>query len=103
VNESKLRPKVVLWWGIGLTLAGMLLTTSMPFLGHAMTGSYNTASGVDQGLLTGLSYIGQLIAQTVPPLGVALIGASVVMAYLGRLLTPARERVAVAAGVADED
>jgi len=99
VNESKLRPKVVLWWGIGLTVGGMLLTTFLPFLGNAMTGAYDAATSVDQGLLTGLMYIGQLIAQVVPPLGVALIGASVVMAYVGRLLTPTRERVAVA----DED
>ena len=32
MDESKLRPKVVLWWGIGLALAGMLLEVLVPGL-----------------------------------------------------------------------
>lgn len=96
MTGSRLRPKVVLWWGIVLTIGGMLLTTFLPVLGYAVTGTYNTSSGVDQGMLTSLQFVLQLIGQVVPPLGVALIGASVVMAYVARLLparTPAAESV----------
>ncbi|MGO4536243.1 hypothetical protein [Leifsonia sp. 2MCAF36] len=87
--ESKLRPKVVLWWGIGLTLGGLVLTTVYPALAYGVMPQNLGAGGVDQGMLTASSYVVQLISQVVPPLGVALIGASVVMAYVGRLLVPA--------------
>ncbi|MGO4299445.1 hypothetical protein [Leifsonia sp. RAF41] len=91
--ESKLRPQVVLWWGIGLTVGGLLATTVLPRLAYGMMPAVSGANGVDQGLLTGLAYIVQLITQIVPPLGVALIGASVVMAYVRRLLAPVPDRV----------
>jgi drug/metabolite transporter (DMT)-like permease len=34
VTETRLRPKVVLWWGIGLSVAGVLLTTFLPQIGY---------------------------------------------------------------------
>jgi len=95
VIESKLRPKVVLWWGIGLSVGGMLLTTMLPRLAYGMMPGASGAVGVDQGLLTGLAYIVQLIAEIVPPLGIVLIGASVVMAYVRRLLAPVPDRAVV--------
>jgi hypothetical protein len=86
VTETRLRPKVVLWWGVGLTVAGMVLTTVMPQIGYAASTQFNSATGVDQGLVVLLELVVRLVDQVVPPLGVALIAASVVMAYMGRLL-----------------
>ena len=100
--ESKLRPKVVLWWGIGLALAGMLLEVLVPGLSVDLLNAQPRAT-VDQGLLVLLDVCTRVITQAIAPLGVALIGASVVMAYVGRLLTPASERVAVADAVAVAD
>lgn len=85
--ESKLRPKVVLWWGVGLALAGVLLTILVPQLGYAVVVQPDhSGSGVDQALLVLLDLVVRIIGQVLTPLGIALIGASVVMAYVGRLL-----------------
>lgn len=84
--ESKLRPKVVLWWGIALTVAGVLLVMMLPQLAYTAVQQPSAATGVDQALLALLDLVARVIAQVVTPLGVALIGASVVMAYVGRLL-----------------
>ncbi|MFP3464619.1 hypothetical protein [Leifsonia sp. SIMBA_070] len=86
MTGTRLRPKVVLWWGIALTLAGLLLTTLLPQLGYALTLQHDASTGVDQGFLVGIDLVVRLIAQVVPPLGIALIGASVVMAYVRRVL-----------------
>ncbi|MDN4598605.1 hypothetical protein [Leifsonia virtsii] len=88
--ESKLRPKVVLWWGIGLALAGVLLTLLLPQLSYSLMPDPSSATGVDQGFLVLLSLVIRIVGDLLTPLGVALIGASVVMAYVGRLLA-ARE------------
>jgi len=101
VNESKLRPKVVLWWGIGLAIGGLLLAILVPNLSYTLLDMQGGAT-VDQGLMLLLDVCTRIIMQAIAPLGIALIGASVVMAYVGRLLTPGRERVAVAEAVADE-
>jgi len=87
VTASRLRPKVVLWWGIGLTLGGLLLAALMPQLGYALSVQQNASAGVDQGLLSAVSIVVGLTAQVVPPLGVALIGAAVVMTYVARLFS----------------
>jgi len=84
--ESKLRPKVVLWWGVGLALAGVLLTLLMPQLSYSLLPEPSSATGVDQGLLLLLSLVIRIVGDLLTPLGVALIGASIVMAYVGRLL-----------------
>ncbi|SEH81463.1 MULTISPECIES: hypothetical protein [unclassified Leifsonia] len=102
MKESKLRPKVVLWWGIGLTIGGLLLAVLVPNLSYTFLNAQGGAT-VDQGLMLLLDVCTRIIMQAIAPVGVALIGASVVMAYVGRLLTPAHERVAVADTVADED
>lgn len=97
--ESKLRPKVVLWWGVALTLAGVLLTILVPQLGYAVVVQPDSATGVDQGLLVVLDLVVRIIGQVLTPLGVALIGASVVMAYVGR---PAEAPAAKADQALDE-
>ena len=98
--ESKLRPKVVLWWGIGLTIAGVLVTLLLPQLAYTATQQPSAATGVDQGLLILLDLVIRVVGQVLAPLGVALIGASAVMAYVGRLLSPAaREAERRAAGL----
>ncbi|GAA2059319.1 hypothetical protein [Leifsonia soli] len=86
MTESKLRPKVVLWWGIGLAVAGLLLNLLLPQVGYALTVQVNASTRVDQGMLTALSVVLDLIRQTLLPLGIALIAASVVMAYIAGLL-----------------
>jgi hypothetical protein len=87
MTESRLRPKVVLWWGIGLTVGGVLLTVLGPQLGYALALGRGTTA-MDQGLLTVVGVLVQLIAQIVPPLGIVLIGAAVVMAYVARVVAP---------------
>ncbi|WP_374010380.1 hypothetical protein [Leifsonia sp. LS-T14] len=88
MSESKLRPKVVLWWGIGLTLAGVLLTILVPQIGYAAIVQQDySAPNVDQALLVLLDLVVRIIGQVLIPLGVALIGASVVMAHVSRELT----------------
>ncbi|MFE4951359.1 hypothetical protein ACFQ9V_14765 [Leifsonia sp. NPDC056665] len=84
--ESKLRPRVVLWWGIALTVAGVLLAMLMPQLAYTAVQQPSAATGVDQALLALLDLVVRVIGEVMTPLGVALIGASVVMAYVGRLL-----------------
>ena len=84
--ESRLRPKVVLWWGVGLAVAGILLNILLPQVGYALVGPVNASTRIDQGLIAALSILLDLVRQTLLPLGVALIAASVVMAYVARLL-----------------
>ncbi|RDV45664.1 hypothetical protein DOE76_07515 [Leifsonia sp. ku-ls] len=85
--ESKLRPKVVLWWGIALTLAGVLLTILVPQFGYAAIIQQDySRPNVDQALLVLLDLVVRIIGQVLTPLGVALIGAAVVMEFVGRLL-----------------
>lgn len=87
--ESKLRPKVVLWWGIGLTVAGALVTLLLPQLAYPVALQPGTATGVDQALLTLVNLVIQVVGQVLSPLGVALIAVSVVMAYVGARLPAA--------------
>ncbi|WP_434317528.1 hypothetical protein [Leifsonia sp. P73] len=86
MNESKLRPKVVLWWGIVLTVAGVLFTLLLPQLAYTAVQQPSAATSVDQSLLALLDLVVRVIGQVMTPLGVALIGAAIVMAYVGRLL-----------------
>jgi hypothetical protein len=89
MTGSKLRPKVVLWWGVGLTLAGALSTILVPQIGYAAVIQVDDGTTrVDQALLVVLDLVVRILGQVLAPLGAALIGASAVMAYLG----PARRR-----------
>ena len=91
---SKLRPKVVLWWGIGLALAGVLSTVLLPQLGYAVVFRPASGNAVDQALLALLELVLRIVEQVMLPLGIVLIGASVVMTYVDR---------ATAARAADAD
>jgi hypothetical protein len=87
--ESKLRPKVVLRWGIGLTIAGVLVTLLLPQLAYTAVQQPSSAADIGQGLVLLVDLLTRVIAQVLAPLGVALIGAAVVMSYVARLLAPA--------------
>ena len=89
MNESRLRPKVVLWWGIGLAAAGLLLSVLVPQLFYAVALPDEGPTPLDQGLILFVDVVTRVFAQGVVPLGVALIGAAVVMSYIARRLAPA--------------
>ncbi|MEY9850619.1 type IV secretory pathway VirB2 component (pilin) [Leifsonia sp. EB41] len=86
MNESKLRPKVVLWWGIALTVAGVVFTLLLPQLAYTAAQQPSAATGVDQALIALLDLVVRVIGQVLAPLGVVLIGAAIVMTYVGRLI-----------------
>jgi len=86
--NSRLQPKIVLWWGIALTIVGTLLIIFLPDIAYYIGGSRDSAAGVDQGLLLGFDLVVRIISAVVTPLGVVLIGVSIVMAYVRQLLRP---------------
>lgn len=91
MKESRLRPRVVLWWGIGLTAGGLLLTLLVSQFGYSVV---QTADGdVTVGMVATVDVVTRLFTQVIAPLGVALIGAGIVMAYVARLheARPVRE------------
>lgn len=96
--DSKLRPKVVLWWGVGLALAGVLVALLLPQLAYSAIPAPSSATGVDQGLLVLLDLVIRIVSDLLTPLGVALIGASLVMAYIGRLLSARAPQAETAPG-----
>lgn len=80
-----LRPKVVLWWGIGLTVASTVLNLVVPAIVYGAWSGGSGATGVDQGLAVTVQTVLQVVTGAMPVLGPALIAASIVMAYLDRL------------------
>ncbi|WP_431220568.1 hypothetical protein [Leifsonia xyli] len=85
-SETRLRPKVVLWWGIGLTAGGLLLAVLVPQLFYNLALPAGGPRPIDQGLLLSVDVLTRVLAQGVVPVGAALIAAGVVMTYLARLL-----------------
>jgi hypothetical protein len=85
MRTTKFRARVVLWWGIGLLLVGVLVELFLPPLtfGIMGVGSAGTTQ-VDQGLLTLLDGVLRVAVSLLTPVGTALLGAGVVMAYLER-------------------
>jgi uncharacterized protein (DUF697 family) len=81
-----LRPKVVLWWGIGLTVGSTLLNLLVPALVYGAWADPSALTGVDQGLAVTVQTVLQVVTGALPVLGPALIAASIVMAYVGRLI-----------------
>lgn len=80
-----LRPKVVLWWGIAVTLLSAVLGIALPALvygGLFLTG----ATPLDQGMLGVVQGLLQIVTGTVPVVGGALLSAGIVMAYLARVI-----------------
>lgn len=90
MESPRLQPKRVLGWGVALTIAGSVLTIFIPDIAWFFTSATTAATGVDQGILTLLDLISRIVGGVVTPLGVVLIGAAVVMAYL-RSLVQARQ------------
>ncbi|GIT78842.1 hypothetical protein LLS1_05110 [Leifsonia sp. LS1] len=86
MNARRLHPKAVLSWGIALTIAGSVLTVFIPNIAAFFTNAQTAATGVDQGILVLFDLVSRIVGGVVTPLGVVLIGAAVVMAYV-------RERV----------
>lgn len=82
MNTRRLHPKAILFWGIGLTIAGSVLTIFIPNIASFFTSAQNAATGVDQGHLVLLDLVSRIVGGVVTPLGVVLIGAGVVMAYV---------------------
>jgi ABC-type hemin transport system substrate-binding protein len=89
MRSSRVAPKVVLWWGVGLALGGGALIILLPNLAYTVATTGNNLVGVDQGLLMGVDFVVRILSAIVAPLGTALIGAGIVMFYLRQLLQPA--------------
>ena len=87
---SRLRPKVVLWWGIGLVAGGLILDYAVSGIMFASTnGQGSTVNPLDQAMLGIWMDLLNAVNRTAPLIGAALIGASVVMFYLAKNLLPA--------------
>lgn len=86
-----LRPKVVLWWGIGLTVASTALNLVVPAIVFGAWAGGSGPTGVDQGLAVTVQTVLQVVTGALPVLGPALIAASIVMAYVGRLVVRSPE------------
>lgn len=80
--NTPLRPRVVLWWGIGIAVGGSLLVILTPIVIDWMIVSGATDAG--QGVHTAVEVVLHAAASVLPPLGAALIGAAIVMVYLER-------------------
>ena len=81
----------MLWWGIGLTVGSTLLNLLVPALVYGAWAGGTGATGVDQGLAVTVQTVLQVVTGALPVLGPALIAASIVMAYVGRLVARAPE------------
>jgi hypothetical protein len=82
MNSSRLRPKVVIWWGIAVAVGGALLVVLVPWVLNGML------IGVSQGqqdFRVIVEIILEVARSVLPPLGGALIAAGIVMAYVERL------------------
>ena len=80
-NDSM--PKKTLWWGIGLSVGGAILTVTTPPL-LAMTLPMHTTTG--QTAFFAFETAFSVIRQLALPLGAVLIGAALVMFYVDRRL-----------------
>ncbi len=84
---SRLRPKVVLWWGIGLIALYLVLNFTVPGLAYAANGNGGGgANPLDQAMLGTLFTVLSTVNMIAPFLGVTLIGASIVMFYVEKNL-----------------
>jgi hypothetical protein len=85
--SSRLRPKVVIWWGVGLSVGGSLLVLLVPGFVAALVGG---ASGVSQDVQVPTELILRVAASVLPSLGAAFIGAGLVMLYIEKQILTAR-------------
>jgi uncharacterized protein YggT (Ycf19 family) len=84
MNSSRLRPKVVIWWGIAVAVGGSLLIVLVPLTLFALVGFRSQG---EQDFLVTMDTILQVARSVLPPLGGALIAAGIVMAYVERLFS----------------
>jgi Na+/proline symporter len=84
MNSSRLRPRVVIWWGIAVAVGGALLVLLVPW---ALFAIVSFRSQGEQDFLVTVDTILQVAKSVLPPLGGALIAAGIVMAYIERLFS----------------
>ncbi|GAA1441765.1 hypothetical protein [Leifsonia poae] len=87
MTRTRLTPRVVLCWGIAVTVAAVAL--DLFYLPVSYTMQTLGATGVDAGLLSVVHAVLGVAKELVPRIGAALIAASIVMFHGERL---ARER-----------
>jgi hypothetical protein len=85
-RTRRLRPRVVLTWGICLTLGGVALELLLPTIGSALVSAAPSATPLDQGFLLALDLVVRVVKLGVTPIGAALVGAAAVMYYVAPLL-----------------
>ena len=93
---SRLRPKVVLWWGIGLVAGSVVFSYGLTAISAAAFsgGPGASATALDQAMLGILVTVIQAVNSSAPFVGAALIGASIVMFYIAKnVLPPAQQAV----------
>ena len=104
---SRLRPKVVMWWGIGLIAATFILNYTLPGLSYAAYGGGLRADALSQALLGGFATLLGAVNSLAPLLGAVLIGASIVMAYIAKTVLPPAQQPAAGEsdtrGIAEQD
>lgn len=88
---TRLRPKVVLWWGIGLVAGSLVFSYGLTGISAAAFSGNpgGSATALDQAMLGILITAVQAVNQSAPFIGAALIGASVVMFYMAKNILPA--------------
>jgi predicted Na+-dependent transporter len=83
MNEPRLRPKVIVWWGIAVAVGGALLVVLVPWVLNMLIGN----SQGQQDFQVIVQTVLQVAASVLPPLGAALIAAGIVMTYVERLFS----------------
>ena len=87
---SRLRPKVVLWWGVGLVAGSVVFSYGLTGISAAVFsgGPGGSATSLDQTMLGILVTLVEAVNGSAPFIGAALIGASTVMFYIAKNLVP---------------
>lgn len=81
IKTSRLRPSVVIWWGVAVTVLGALLVIFVPNFVTSMT---TGQSGLPTDFESIFEITARAIAMIFPNLGTVLIGAGIVMLYVDR-------------------
>ena len=79
-----------MWWGIGLVAGSLVFSYGLTDISAAAFsgGPGEGATALDQAMLGILITIIEAVNRSVPLVGAALIGASIVMFYIGKILIP---------------
>ena len=73
--------KRVLWWGIGILVGGAVLIVLLPGIVSLIAGG----EGLGQIAGVVIEVVLRVAREVLPPLGAALIGAGLVMAFIRRV------------------